>query len=71
MARVRFLPKIVTVCSGEETGFDCKNNHKRNKLTNFRQDITSKINYKMLVVISYILLELGLKKFQLVRKDFK
>ena len=35
MARVRFLPKVVTVCFGEEAGFDFKNNHARSKLANF------------------------------------
>ena len=53
MKYVWFLSKVVTVCSGEKTGFDYKNNHGRGKLVNFRLDIISIINCKILVVMSY------------------
>ena len=33
MKCVRFLPKAVTVYSGEKKGFDCKNNHGCGKIT--------------------------------------
>ena len=42
--------------------FDSINNHGRNKLANFRLDNISKINYRTLVVLSYILLELASRK---------
>ena len=59
MRRVRFLPKAITICSGEEEGFDCKNNHGCGILANFRLDNISKINCKTLVVLSYTSLSLG------------
>ena len=51
---MRFMPKAVTVYSKEEEGFDCKNNHRHGKLANFWLDNISKINYKILIVLSYI-----------------
>ena len=62
MGRVRFLPKVVTVCAIKETGFDCKNNHWRGKFDNFRLDIISKINGKKPVIMSYTSSWLGSKK---------
>ena len=59
MRRVRFLPKAVTVCSGKEEGFDCKNNHGCGKLANFWLDNISKINYKTLIDLSYTPSRLG------------
>ena len=41
---VRFPPKAVTVCFGEEERFDCKNNHGCGKSPNFRLDNISKFN---------------------------
>ena len=64
--RVRFLPKVVIVCSGEKKGFDYKNNHGYGKLTNFWLNNISKINCRMLVVLSYTSSRLKLKKIQLV-----
>ena len=66
MGRVRFPPKAVTVCSKEEEGFDCKNNHRRGKSANFRLDSISNINCRTLVVLSYTLSGLELRKVQLV-----
>ena len=71
MGYMRFLPKVVTVYFGEEERFDCKNNYGCSKLANFRLNNISKFNYRMLVVLSYILLGLGSRKVQLVRKLFK
>ena len=62
MVRVRFLPKAVTVYSGKEKGFNCKNNHKCDKSANFWLDNISKINCRMLVVLLYTSLGLGSKK---------
>ena len=62
MGRVRFLPKIVTIHSGKEIGFDCKNNHWCGKLANFQLGIISKINCKKPVVMSYTPSKLGLRK---------
>lgn len=63
MRYMRFLIKVLTVCFIEKLVFDYKNNHRCNKLANFWLDITRKISYKILMVISYTLLGLGLKKF--------
>lgn len=62
MGRVRFPPKAVTVFSKEKEGFECKNNHGRGKWANFWLDNISKINCRMLVVLSYTSLGLGSKK---------
>lgn len=50
MIYVRFISKVVIVYSGEEVGFDCKNNYGRGKSNNFWLNITDKINYKTLIV---------------------
>lgn len=71
MAYIRFLSKVVTVCFGEKTRFDCKNIYGYNKSSNFRLDITSKINCKTLVVIPYTLLGLRSRKIKLFWKNFK
>ncbi len=71
MAYMRFPPKAVTVCSKEEEGFDFKNNHGCSKLANFCLDNINKIICKMLVILSYIALRLGLRKVQLDRGVFK
>ncbi len=63
MRRVRFLPKAVTVCSGEEKGFDCKNNHGSGKSANFWLDNISKFNSKTLVVLVVIyFIRVGVEK---------
>lgn len=62
MRYIRFLPKAVTVCFKEKKEFDCKNNHNYGKLANFQLDNISKIHSRILVVLSYTLLRLGLKK---------
>ncbi len=56
MRRIKFLPKAVTVCFGEEKGFDCKNNHGCDKSANFQLDNISKFNCKTLVVLVIIYL---------------
>ena len=63
---MRFPPKAITMYSGEKKRFDCKNNHKCGKSANFWVDNITKINCRMLVVLSYTLLGLGLRKVQLV-----
>ena len=62
MGCVRFPPKAVTVCFGKEEGFDCKNNHGCGKSANFRLDNISKFNYETLIILSYTLSGLGLRK---------
>ena len=62
MERVKFLPKVVTIYSREKKGFDYKNNHGYGKLPNFWLNNISKINSRMLVILSYISLGLGSKK---------
>ncbi len=59
---MRFPPKAITVCYGEEDEFDCKNNHRCGKSVNFRLDNISTINYKKVVVLSYTPLRLESRK---------
>ena len=59
---VKFPFKAVTVYSKEEEEFNYKNNHDYSKSTNSWLDNISKINYKILVVLSYRLSRLGLRK---------
>lgn len=66
-----FLPKVVIICFEKKAGFDCKNNYKYNKLAKFWLNTISKTNFKILIIISYILLELKLRKVQPVWKIFK
>ncbi len=63
MGHVRFPPKAVTVCSGEEEEFDCKNNHGCDKSAHFRLDNISKFNCRTLVVLVVIyLIRVGVEK---------
>ena len=71
LGRVKFLPKAVTVYSRKKEGFDCKNNHKHGKLANLRLNKDRKINYRTLIVLSYILSRLGLRKIQFIQNIFK
>lgn len=41
MRYMRFLPKDITICFGEEIGFDYKNNYRQNNLVNFQLDTIS------------------------------
>ncbi len=74
MGRMRFLPKVVTVCSKEKEGFNCKNNHGCCKSANFRLDNISKFNCRTLVVFVVIYLirvevekgSFGIEAFQIV-----
>lgn len=59
---MKFLPKILSIYFGKRAKFDCKNNYGHNKLTNFSLDTISKMNFRILVIMSYILLRLRLKK---------
>lgn len=59
---MRFLPKVVSVYFKKEKRFDCKNNHRYSKSTNLQLNNIIKISYKILVIISHILLRLRLKK---------
>ncbi len=58
-----FPPKAVTVCSGEEEGFNCKNNHGCGKSANFWLDNIRKFNCRKLVVLVVIyLIRVGVEK---------
>lgn len=59
---MRFLSKALTVFFKEKKGFDYKNNYKYDKLANFCLDNIFKINYKILVILLYILSKLELRK---------
>lgn len=50
---MRLLPKAIIISFRKKEEFDCKNNHGYNKLANFWLDNNSKINYKILIVLSY------------------
>lgn len=63
---MKFLFKSITIYFKEDKRFDYKNNQKYNKSVNFQLDNISKINYKMLVILSYILSKLMSRKVQLV-----
>ena len=67
MRYVRFLFKAITVCFNKNSGFDYKNNHKCNKLANFWLNKISKINYIILIIISYTLLLLESRKIPLIK----
>lgn len=71
MSYMRFLPKAITVYFEEKERFECKNNYMCGKSANYRQDNISKINYRMLVVLSYTLSKLKLRKIQLIERLFK
>ena len=62
MGYVRFPPKTINICSGEEEGFDYKNNHGCSKSANFRLDNISKINCRILVILLYTSSRLKSKK---------
>lgn len=59
---MKFLFKAIIVCSREEKRFNSNNNYKYSKLANFWLNNNNKINYKILVVLLYILLGLESKK---------
>lgn len=71
MGHVRFSPKTITVYFENKKRFDYKNNHGCSKSANFYLDNISKINYRMLVILSYTLSKLRLKKIQLNRRVFQ
>ena len=66
-----FLPNAITVYSREKAEFDYKNNYRYGKLANFWLDTINKIKSKILIVMSYILSGLGLKKVEPVWSIFK
>ena len=58
MRHIKFLSKDVTICSREEEGFDCNNNHECGKSANFWLDKIRKFNCRTLIVLLYILSKL-------------
>lgn len=62
MGYLRFLTNSVTVFSREEKGLNSKNDYGCSKLANFWPDNISKINCRILLVISYILSKFRLKE---------
>ena len=69
MRHIKFLFKAIIIYFKEEKRFNCKINYRCNKLANFWLDYISKINYKMLVVLLYTLLELESKRSNWSRKS--
>lgn len=55
------MTKAISVYTYKKVGFDSKNNHGRYKSAIFRLDTISKANFKLLVVMSYILSRLELR----------
>lgn len=70
MLNVKFPPKIVTIYSREEKGFNYQNNHRDSKSNNFQLDIIGKTKCKMRIVISYNSFGLRSKKVQPVQQKF-
>lgn len=54
MGFMKFLPKPINVYFREKERFDCMNNHAYSKSANFGLNNGSKINFRILVVLSYI-----------------
>lgn len=50
--------KVIIIYIDKKTGFNYKNNYKYYKLANFYPDTISKINFRLLIVMLYILSEL-------------
>lgn len=50
-----FMLKAIIIYIDEEVEFDYKNNHEHHKSANFRLDTISIVNFRLLVVILYIL----------------
>ncbi len=48
-----FMPKAISIYINEKAGFGYKNNHGHCKFVIFWLDIISKVNFRLLVVISY------------------
>lgn len=68
---MRFLPKVVTICSIKKAGFHCKNNHGYIKSANFWLYIISQINYNTSHDLYFIRIEvekdlIGPEKFQVI-----
>ena len=59
-------PKVITIYDGKKAGFDYKNNHEHYKLAIFWIDVICKVNFRLLVMMSYILLGLGSKNVSLI-----
>lgn len=70
MVPVKFLSEVITVYSGEKKEFDYKNNYGYDKSANFRLINLSKINCKMVVLLSYISPGFGSKKVYLGSRIF-
>lgn len=52
------MPKALIVYFNKKVEFNYKNNYRYYKLANFQLNIISKVNFKLLIVILYILLGL-------------
>lgn len=55
MRYVRFLPKVVTACFGEEKRFDYKKNHGYSKLSNFWLDNINKSTIDASNLVIYLI----------------
>ena len=63
---IKVLLNVITIYFRKIVRFNYKNNHGHNKLDNFGLNIISKINYKILIIISYTLLGFKLRKIQTI-----
>lgn len=59
---MRFIPKTIIVCFDKKAGFNYKNNYKYCKEVDVWLDIITKVNFKILINISYIFWELKSRK---------
>lgn len=55
------MSKVVIIYTSEEARFNYKNNYKHYKLATFWLDIISKVNFRLLIVMSYITSKLRLR----------
>ena len=62
MEYVKFLFKALTIYFGEKKRFNCKKNYRYVKLANFWLNNISKINCKILIVLSYTSSGFGSRK---------
>lgn len=53
------MPKVIIVCTNNKAGFYCKNNYGHYKSAIFWLDTINKVNFRLLVIMSYT--SLGLR----------
>lgn len=65
------MPRTITIHIDEKAGFDCKKYNDCNKLFLFQLNTVKKMNFRLLVMISYDVSGLGSRNVQSVWEVFK